>query len=185
MYDIAVEPTTSDAIKQNLDGIKKISKERILIELLKILSLKNFLTINQSKNLREIFSMIFPEFLYLNRLERLKKAFQYFEVNLDILLAVLLIDQKDSSGEEVIFFNKQVKTQTGFLKIARKYNLPIIPIRNKRINNEHIELTFFEPLHHNNLEIDDNQMMETIHRKIEEWIKSEPSQWFWQHKRFS
>ena len=68
MYDIIVEPTTSDAIKQNLDGIQKISKERILIELLKILSLKNFLTINQSSNLREIFSMIFPEFLYLNRL---------------------------------------------------------------------------------------------------------------------
>jgi len=98
---------------------------------------------------------------------------------------LLLIDQKDSSGEEVIFFNKKVKTQTGFLKIARKYNLPIIPIRNKRINNGHIELTFLEPLYHNNLEIDDNQMMETIHRKIEEWIKSEPSQWFWQHKRFS
>ena len=76
MYDIAVEPTTSDAIKQNLDGIQKISKERILIELLKILSLKNFLTINQSSNLREIFSMIFPEFLYLNRLERLKKIYQ-------------------------------------------------------------------------------------------------------------
>ena len=73
MYDIVVEPTTSDAIKQNLDGIKKISKERILIELLKILSLKNFLTINQSSNLKEIFSIIFPEFLYLNRLERLKK----------------------------------------------------------------------------------------------------------------
>ena len=32
MYDIAVEPTTSDAIKQNLDGIQKISKERILVE---------------------------------------------------------------------------------------------------------------------------------------------------------
>ena len=42
MYDIMVEPTTSNAIKQNLDGIKKISKERILIELLKILSLKKF-----------------------------------------------------------------------------------------------------------------------------------------------
>ena len=41
MYDITVE-TTSNAIKQNLDGIKKISKERILIELLKILDLKKF-----------------------------------------------------------------------------------------------------------------------------------------------
>ena len=96
MYDIVVEPTTSDAIKQNLDGIQKISKERILIELLKILSLKNFLTINQSSNLREIFSMIFPEFLYLNRLERLKKIYQYSEVNVDILLAVMLIDEKEN-----------------------------------------------------------------------------------------
>ena len=96
MYDIVVEQTTSDAIKQNLDGIQKISKERILIELLKILSLKNFLTINQSSNLREIFSMIFPEFLYLNRLERLKKIYQYSEVNIDILLAVMLIDEKDN-----------------------------------------------------------------------------------------
>ena len=98
---------------------------------------------------------------------------------------LLLIDQKDSSGEEVMFFNKKVKTQTGFLKIARKYNLPIVPVKNKRMNNGNIELTFLEPFYHNNLEINDTQMMEKIHNKIEEWIKAEPTQWFWQHKRFS
>ncbi len=52
-------------------------------------------------------------------------------------------------------------------------------------NNGNIELTFLEPLYHNNLEINDTQMMEKIHNKIEQWIKAEPSQWFWQHKRFS
>jgi len=98
---------------------------------------------------------------------------------------LLLIDQKDTSGEEVMFFNKKVKTQTGFLKIARKYKLPIIPIQNIRNKNGNIELTFLEPFYHNNLEINDTQMMEKIHKKIEEWIKSEPTQWFWQHKRFS
>ena len=103
MYDIVVEPTTSNAIKQNLDGIKKISKERILIELFKILGLKNFLKINQNDNLREIFSMIFPEFLYLNRIERLKKVYQYSEINADILLAVMLIDEKDN--HEYFFIN--------------------------------------------------------------------------------
>ena len=41
MYDGKVEPSSSDSIKQNLDGIKRISK-RILIELLKILDLKLF-----------------------------------------------------------------------------------------------------------------------------------------------
>ncbi len=96
MYDSKVEPSTSDIIKQNLDGIKKISKERILIELLKILDLENFLRINQDSNLKEIFSMIFPEFLYLNRLERLKKVYNNTELNRDILLGTLLIDEKDN-----------------------------------------------------------------------------------------
>ncbi len=111
MYDIVVEPTTSDAIKQNLDGIKKISKERILIELLKILSLKNFLTINQNHNLREIFSMIFPEFLYLKRLERLKKIYQYSQVNADILLAVMLIDDKENHEYFIHKYNASNKTK--------------------------------------------------------------------------
>ena len=111
MYDIVVEQTTGDVIKQNLDGIQKISKERILIELLKILSLKNFLTINQSSNLREIFSMIFPEFLYLNRLERLKKVYQYSKVNVDILLAVMLIDDKENHEYFIHKYNASNKTK--------------------------------------------------------------------------
>ena len=101
------------------------------------------------------------------------------------LSIVLLIDQKDSSGENVIFFNKKVKTQIGFLKIARKYKLPIILIKNKRINNGNIELTFLKPFYHNDIKVNDIQMMEKIHNKIEEWIKSDPKQWFWQHKRFN
>ena len=114
-----------------------------------------------------------------------KSAKDITEAIKNSLSILVVIDQKDSSGEEVLFFNKKVKTQTGFLKIARKYNLPIIPIQNKRVNNGNIELTFLEPLYHNNLEINDTQMMEEIHNKVEQWIKAEPSQWFWQHKRFS
>ena len=41
-YDSSNDKTTIDALKLNLSGIKKISKERILNELLKILNLKNF-----------------------------------------------------------------------------------------------------------------------------------------------
>ena len=128
MYDIVVEPTTSDAIKQNLDGIQKISKERILIELLKILSLKNFLTINQSSNLREIFSMIFPEFLYLNRLERLKKIYQFSEVNVDILLAVMLIDEKENHEYFIHKYNASNKTK----ETLEKFNKNLIKLKNDK-----------------------------------------------------
>ena len=98
---------------------------------------------------------------------------------------VLLVDQKDSAGEDVLFFNKNVKTQIGFLKIARKFNLPIIPIKNTRLENGKIELTFLKPIFHNNEQVDDSKMMEKIHKIIENWVISNPQQWFWQHKRFN
>ena len=96
MYDSKVELSTINAIKQNLDGIKKISKERILIELYKILDLKNFINLNESTHLKEIFSLIFPEFENLKRLERLIKICDYTQVNQELLLAVLLIDEKNN-----------------------------------------------------------------------------------------
>ena len=98
MYDSKVEATTNNAIKQNLIGIKKISKERILVELFKILNLKSFIDLNESTYLKEIFNLIFPEFANLKRLERLKKILNTSKINLNLLLAILLID-KDSNHE--------------------------------------------------------------------------------------
>ncbi len=96
MYDTKVETTTGNALKLNLNGIKKISKERILIELYKILELKNFMNLHNSGELKEIFKLIFPEFENLNRLERLKKICNYSQISRGLLLATLLIDDKNS-----------------------------------------------------------------------------------------
>jgi len=96
MYDFKIEQTTAKAIKQNLNGIKKISKERILIELYKILDLKNFCYLNDSIDLKEIFILIFPEFENLYRLERLNKICNYSQLNKTLLLATLLLDEKNS-----------------------------------------------------------------------------------------
>jgi len=95
-YNNPVEAATAEAIKLNLDGIKKLSKERILTELFKILDLKNFFALNEDTYLKEIFSLIFPEFLYLNRLLKLKKIDNYPTINKDLLLAILLIDEKNN-----------------------------------------------------------------------------------------
>ena len=103
MYDLRVEKTTIDAIKQNLDGIKQISKERVLIELYKILELKGFLNISESSDLKEIFRIIFPEFLYIDRLKRFKKVYNLPHIDRNILLAVLLIDNK---ANHEYFFHK-------------------------------------------------------------------------------
>jgi len=97
----------------------------------------------------------------------------------------LLVDQKDSAGTEIDFFGKKVKTQTGFLKIARKYNLKIVPMKNIRLPNNNLQITFEEPLVHDKIEVSDEIKMLEINSVIERWIKENPDNWFWQHRRFS
>ena len=96
MYDSKVEQTTSTAIKLNLNGIKTISKERILVELYKILDLTNFIKLNRSTDLKEIFLLIFPEFENLDRLEKFTKICNFSQMDKSLLLAALLIDDKNS-----------------------------------------------------------------------------------------
>ncbi len=96
MYDSRVEQTTDNAIKLNLNGIKKISKERVLIELYKILDLKNFIMLNENNDLKEIFLLIFPELENLKRLDKLKRICDYSQPNRSLLLATLLIDDKNN-----------------------------------------------------------------------------------------
>ena len=128
MYNNIVEQYSSETIKQNLDGIKQISKERILTELLKILDLKNFLKINQSSNLKELFLLIFPEFLYLHRLDRLKKIYNKSKLNRDILLGILLIDEKDNHE----YFLHKYKVSNNINKALEKFSKNMKKIRDDK-----------------------------------------------------
>ena len=98
---------------------------------------------------------------------------------------VLLIDQKDSSGEIVDFFKYPSKTQIGFIKIARKNNMKIIPIENIRNQNNEFTLKFHPPLEKFANDLSDNEVMKKIHFIIETWIRNNPSSWFLQHNRFN
>jgi poly(A) polymerase len=85
------EPETINAIKLNLNGIKNLSKERILSELNKIFNLKNINILLENEEIKNIFLLIFPEFKYL---ERLKKY--TFSENPEIIFSILLVDEKDN-----------------------------------------------------------------------------------------
>ena len=98
---------------------------------------------------------------------------------------VLLIDQKDSAGKIVNFFDYPTKTQIGFIKIARKYDMPIIPIENIRNKDNTFTLKFHKPINKIKSNLSDIEIMNNIHSIIEKWIKKNPSDWFLQHNRFS
>ncbi len=108
-YDSEIEQSTIEAIKLNLDGIKKISKERILIELLKIIDTKNFIKLNNNKELKEIFSLIFGEFKYLERLNKLYNIKDRSNFDKTTLLAVMLIDE--ASNHEYFSHKYNVSNQ--------------------------------------------------------------------------
>ncbi|MDA9623817.1 hypothetical protein N9S62_00890 [Pelagibacteraceae bacterium] len=95
-YSSTIENSTLKAIKINLNGIKNISKERILNELFKIVGLSNFDNIVNNENLKKIFSMIFPEIKYLERLVKKKILTNNNALSREILLAIILIDNTNN-----------------------------------------------------------------------------------------
>ena len=95
-YESKVEQSTAKAIKLNLDGIKKISKERILSELFKILRTKNFIKLNHNDDLKTIFKLIFPEFKNLEWLNRIETISNQYTLEKENLLALLLVDETNN-----------------------------------------------------------------------------------------
>ena len=96
----------------------------------------------------------------------------------------VLIDQKDSAGDLVNFFNYKVKAQTGFIKIAKKFNMALVPVQNIR-NDKTFTVIFHKHFLINDKNILEKEVMGKIHNIVENWIAENPSQWFWQHNRFS
>ncbi len=146
---------------------------------------------------RHINNKFFDKYIYKQRANALKTKNSFYTPKgkisaKEILEGViknknifLLVDQKDSAGSAIDFFGRKVKTQTGFLKIARKYNLKIVPMQNIRLPNNNLQIKFEQPLVHNNNEVSDEKKMLEINNIIEKWIKQNPDNWFWQHKRFN
>ena len=105
-YNSEIEKSTIKAIKINLNGIKNLSKERIMMELQKILNLENFYKINNNKDLSEIFLLIFPEFKNLERIQKWKFVENEINQFKEGILAILTIS-KDSDHE---YFCHKYKT---------------------------------------------------------------------------
>ena len=91
-YEIShSKPEIINSIKLNLNGIKNLSKERILSELYKIFNLKNINILLENEEIKNIFLLIFPEFKYLKRLEK-----YIFLQNPELIFSILLVDEKDN-----------------------------------------------------------------------------------------
>ena len=189
---------------KGLDILKKIKTEKLPVIFFSIHSsnweicvpILDYRGFNIGAIYRHINNKFFDRYIYKKRNEALNTKNSFYTPKgkisaKEIINGVLnnkniflLVDQKDSAGVYIDFFEKKVKTQIGFLKIARKYNLKLIPMRNIRLPNNKFQIIFEEPLEHNNKMISNEEKMLEINTIIEKWIKQNPENWFWQHKRF-
>ena len=96
--DFNKDDQTFKVIQKNLNGIIKISKERIFSELIKIINLKNVNDIFSNKVLYEIFKVIFPEFRYIDRLKGLNTQIykNFIQNEKNLLIGLLLVDDTNN-----------------------------------------------------------------------------------------
>ena len=101
------------AIKRNIGGVSKISAERLLDELKKLVKSNNFLKLFSDENCLELINIIFPQ---LKKLDRLKKLNSYALENFNkidfiFLIALVIIDGTDNTEYFFYKFNISKKDQ--------------------------------------------------------------------------
>ncbi len=86
------------SIKKNINGLNKISNERIFDELKKILTLNIAYKLFSHNTPKEIILNIFPQFKYYERLKIVNSLNQKLRNKYDnhLILALLIIDQSDN-----------------------------------------------------------------------------------------
>ena len=114
---------TIKAIKKNLDGIIKISKERILDELFKILSLKNFDLLFKNDFSCSVILSIFPQLKYYDRFSIIKNVSSKIinRLSIPLILSILLIDHSDNCKFFLYKFKFSNKNKDRILFLLNKY----------------------------------------------------------------
>tara|TARA_B110000503_G_scaffold143239_1_gene243454 strand:+ start:5714 stop:6583 length:870 start_codon:yes stop_codon:yes gene_type:complete len=99
----------------------------------------------------------------------------------------MLVDQKMNDGIEVPFFDKPAMTAPAIAKLSLRYNYPIIPCQIIRLKDSYFELKIHPELQYKttaDIDQDCYNIMFSINKKLEEWVRERPGQWFWFHNRW-
>ena len=125
------KPETIKIIKRNIDGISKLSSERLLDEFKKLTKSNGFIKLFKDKESLELIEIIFPQ---LKNLKRFKKLNSYandnlFKIDFIFLLSLMIIDETDNTDYFFYKFNISKKDQKR-LKLINLFYKEKITIKN-------------------------------------------------------
>ena len=122
------------SIKRHINGLNRISNERIFDELKKILKLKNIWSLFLDNISKEIILNIFPQFKYIERL----KTFSLLDQKLgdrydnDLILALLIVDQSNNYE----YFCHKYKTSNSIKKRFKNISDNFENLKSKKFYSE-------------------------------------------------
>lgn len=99
----------------------------------------------------------------------------------------ILCDQKFREGITLTLFGMPAQTATAMAKLAIKMNIPIIMLKAIRQKEGTYLISIYPPLV---LPVGlpqaeaERQIMATVNQTYEKWIRENPEQWLWIHRRF-
>ena len=136
------KPENIKFLKMNLDGVSKLSKERLLDELKKILKPKILRIINNDKFSLEILKKIFPQLKYFNIFSKLNSYSSQVleEVDFIFIISLLVIDQTDNADYFLYKFNISKKDQK---RIKNIYEFYAEKINSKTFSKDNLNKVFY------------------------------------------
>lgn len=99
----------------------------------------------------------------------------------------LLIDQKLNEGIPVPFLGRDAMTGTVLADLALRYDIPAVPIRVIRLGAARFRVEAMAPIRFartGDMKADVAAAMRQLNDMLGEWVRDQPGQWMWQHRRW-
>jgi KDO2-lipid IV(A) lauroyltransferase len=99
----------------------------------------------------------------------------------------MLVDQHFSRGVDVNFFGRPCKANPSIARLARQFECPVVGVRVIRLRDHRFRIAAEGPFdlpRDSAGRIDVRQSTQLITTVIERWVRENPDQWLWFHRRW-
>jgi Kdo2-lipid IVA lauroyltransferase/acyltransferase len=99
----------------------------------------------------------------------------------------MLVDQRFSRGVDVTFFGRHCKANPSIARLARQFDCPVVGIRVIRLPDHRFRIAAegpFELPRDAAGRVDVQRSTQLITSVIERWVRENPDQWLWFHRRW-
>lgn len=99
----------------------------------------------------------------------------------------MVVDQHFSRGVDVTFFGRRCKANPSIARLARRFDCPVVGVRVVRLPGHRFRIDGYGPYdlpRGDNGEIDVQAATQMITDVIEGWVRENPGQYLWFHRRW-